>query len=178
MHSAFLIHICWTVIYPVNGIIQCLSIRGQLVCENWKKGNSPFVSYFQMILWISVEHAFPFPFRSLNGLSQWRIKYNIFCHHTSYCNIMNNQDELQKPAKNQNVPSVEEIRVLYSHFQSCVPSACPELHCKKKIIITLHACICTYHTISKLSLFRFLLCYVQVSLTFALFLKAVNNLDF
>ena len=116
------------------------------------------------------------PFRSLIGLSKWRIKYNIFCHHTSYCNIINNQDELQKPAKNQNLPSVEEIRVLYSHFQSCVPSACPELHSKRKIIITLHACICTYHTISKLSLFRFLLCYVQVSLTFALFLKSVDNL--
>ena len=162
MHLAFLIHICWTVIYPVNGIIQRLSIRGPV--SLWKlkeyqclycKGNSPFVSYFQMILWISVEHAFPFPFRSLNGLSQWRIKYNIFCHHTSYCNIMNNQDELQKTAKNQNLPSVEEIQVLYSHFQSCVPSACPELHCKRKIIITLYACICMHRTTYKLSLFRF-----------------------
>ena len=92
---------------------------------------------------------------------------------------MNNQDELQKPAKNQNLPSVEEIRVLYSHFQSCVPSACPELHCKKKkIIITLHAYICMHHTISKLSLFPLPLFLLHVTLAIALFSKAVNSLDF
>ena len=91
---------------------------------------------------------------------------------------MNNQDELQKPAKNQNLPSVEEIRVLYLHFQSCVPSACPELHSKRKIIITLYAYICMHHTISKLSLFPLPLFLLHVTLAIALFSKAVNSLDF
>ena len=177
MHLAFLIHICWIVIYPVNGIIQCLSIRGPV--SLWKlkeyqclhcEGNSPFVTYFLMILWISVEHAFPFPFRSLIGLSQWRIKYNIFCHHPSYCNIINNQDELQKPAKNQNLPSVEEIQVLYSHFQSCVPSACPELHCKKKLsLLYIHAYAC----ISPFLTFHFFLYhFVTCNLNYCFILKS------
>ena len=167
MHSAFLIHICWTVIYPVNGIIQCLSIRGPV--SLWKlkeyqclhcEENSPFVTYFLMIFWISVENAFPFPFRSLIGLSQWRIKHNIFCHHTSYCNII----------KIKTYRALKKFKCFIHIFNLVYPQLAPSYIVKKKLsLLYMHA----YARITP-----FLLCYIQVSLTFALFLKAVDNLDF
>ena len=145
MHSAFLIHICWTVIYPVNGIIQRLSIRGPV--SLWKlkeyqclhcEENSPFVSYFQMILWISVEHAFPFPFRSLNGLSQWRIKYNIFCHHTSYCNIIKIKMSYRNQLRIKTYRALKKFKCFIHIFNLVYPQLAPSYIVKKKLCIHMH----------------------------------------
>ena len=63
-------------------------------------------------------------------------------------------------------------------FNLVYPQLAPSYIVKKKIIITLLAYICMHHTISKLSLFPLPLFLLHVTLTIALFSKAVNSLDF
>ena len=92
--------------------------------------------------------------------------------------MVNNEDRLQTPGKNQNLPSVEEIPVLYSHFQSCVPSACPELHCKRKLLflhIHAYACITPFLNFH-IFLFRLVLnfCFILKSSWWSRLLKSQN----